>query len=306
MDALLQTALSYETYVSEQLNSQADQSALRYVFCPFDKMLIFSPTGIPPLEAGRIHLIPHLPQVLGLPYLQLYFRERPFDPKEVNYNPATQSGEIRISPAPIVDQLTSVYGAHGAIQVTSLFNLPARAWQALDLNGLIFESKTPTKPEEYLAQFDRVRERVAGMKASGERAEFVEQTQRLIPRILAELEASVFRANGWAKQKAEEFNAARANGELKRFSPFERKVFEFASVTPHDQALNEMAVNQNAAISALPALVESLLTKQQAAQPTIDWKAFGQGVGEAMTEKLKELGVVAPAKPEEPKKGGKQ
>lgn len=300
MDNLLQTALSYEQYVNAQLNTQADQSALRYVFCPFDKMLVFSPSGIPPLEAGRIHLIPHLPQVLGLPYLQLYFRDRPFDPKEVNYSPQTQSGEIRISPAPTVDQLTSVYGAQGAIQITSLFNLPARAWLALDLNGLIFEGKTFTKPEEYLTQFDRVRERVAGMNASGEKAEFVEQAKRLIPRILEELERSVMRANGWAKQKAEEFNAARANGELKKFSPFERKVFEFASVTPHDQALSEMAINQSAAISALPALVEAMFAKQQAPQLMIDWKAFGQGVAEG----LKEAGVVVPAKPEESSKSG--
>lgn len=303
MDNLLETALSYEEYVNAQMNTQADQSALRYVFCPFDKMLIFSPTGIPPLEAGRIHLIPHLPQVLGAPYLALYFRERPFDAREVNYNPATQSGEIRISPAPTVDQLTSVYRQQGAIQVTSLFNLNARTWAAMDLNGLIFEGKAFTKPESYLQQFDRVRERVAGMKAQGAKAEFIEQAQRLVPRVLEELERSVMTANGWAKQRAEEFNSARANGELKKFSPFERKVFEFASVTPHDQAINEMATNQNAAITALPALVESLLVKQQAAQPVIDWKELGRG----LVEGLKEAGVVVPAqpavKPDDGKKG---
>lgn len=293
MDRLLESALTYEGYVNEQLSTQADQSALRYVFCPFDTMMIFSPTGVPPLEPGKIHLIPHLPQAIGMPYLALMFRDRPFDGKEVRFNSSTQSGEIRISPAPIVDQLTSVYGHQGAIQVTTLFNLAARTWAAMDLNGLIFEGKRFTKPEEYLAQFDRVRDRVAAMKAQGAKAEFIEQAQRLVPRVLEELERAVMTANGWAKSKAQEFNAARQNGELKKFSPFERRVFEFASVTPHDQALNEMAVNQNAAITALPALVESLLIKQQAAQPVIDWKELGRGLAEG----LKEAGVVAPAQP---------
>lgn len=303
MDRLLESALTYEKYVNDQLTMQADQSALRYVFCPFDKMLILSPSGVPPLEAGRIHLIPHLPQAIGLPYLQLMFRDRPFDSKEVNYKDETQSGEFRVSPAPIVDQLTSVYGAQGAIQITALFNLSARVWQALDLNSLIFEGKTITKPEAYLEQFDRVRERVAGLKASGDKAEFVQQAQRLIPQVLAELEASVLRASGWAKSKSEEFNTARANGELRKFSPFEHRVFNFASVTPHDQALGEVAAGQTAAITALPKLVEALLSKQQAAQPVIDWKELGKGLAEG----LKEAGVVAPAaKPDDAKKGGKQ
>jgi hypothetical protein len=292
MDNLLQTALSYENYVEEQLKSQADQSALRYVFCPFDKMLVFSPSGIPPLEAGRIHLIPHLPQVLGLPYLQLYFRDKEWNPKEVNYNPVTQSGEVRISPAPTVDQLTSVYGQQGAVQVKSLFNLQARVWQALDLNSLIFEGKTFKKPEEYLAQFDRVRERVTNLKASGGNAEFVQHAQGLIPKVLAELEASVMRAHGWARGKAEEYNTARANGELKRFSPREHRAFEFASVTPHDQALSEVAAGQNAAIAAMPKMLERVLEKQGSPM-TVDWAALGRGIAEG----LKEAGVVAPVAP---------
>lgn len=302
---LEEVALSYDSYVSAQLQEQADQSALRYVFAPFDKMLIFFPTGIPPLEPGRIHLIPHLPQAIGMPYLELMYKDRPFNPKEVNYKPGTQSGEHRIPPAPTVDMLTSRYGEQGCIQVTRLYNLQAGAWQQLDLNGLIFEDKELKTPEAFLAQFDRVRTRLATMEATGARAEFIETVQRLVPQVLEELEASVMKASGWAKVRAEDANAARANGELKKFSEFERKLFKFSGVTPHDQAMNTVAENNNSAIAALPAIVEKLVAGQSAAaqQPVIDWKEFGKGFAEG----LKESGMVlAPApvdvkKPEEQK-----
>ncbi len=292
---LLDAALTYETYVQEQLETQADQSALRYVFTPFDRMLILSPPGVPPLEAGRIHLIPHLPQALGLPYLMLFFKDRPFDAREVNYKPETQSGEVRVSPAPIVDALTSRYGEQGAIQVKSLYNLPARTWQQLNLNDLLFEGKIFKTPEEYLAQFARVAERVASLKPNGENAELIERVQKLVPKVLGELEESVQQAASWARVQAEDANAARANGELKKFSPRERKMFEFSSVTPHDQALNHVAENQNAAIVALPALIEKFVAGQQQA-PAIDWRELGKGIAEG----LKEAGVVV-AKPEESK-----
>lgn len=310
---LEEVALSYDSYVSAQLQEQADQSALRYVFAPFDKMLIFFPTGIPPLEPGRIHLIPHLPQAIGMPYLELMYKDRPFNPKEVNYKPGTQSGEHRIPPAPTVDMLTSRYGEQGCIQVKRLYNLQARAWQQLDLNGLIFEGKELKTPEAFLAQFDRVRERLATMDAKGSRAEFIETVQRLVPQVLEELEASVLQASGWAKTRAEDANAARANGELKKFSEFERKLFRFSGVTPHDQAMNTVAENNNSAIAALPAIVEKLVASQSAVaqQPVIDWKEFGKGLAEGLKESgivLAQVAAPVPAsvdakKPEEQKNG---
>lgn len=292
---LLDTALTYESYVQKQLESQADASALRYVFAPFEKMLILSPSGVPPLEAGRIHLIPHLPQALGFPYLLLFFKDRPFDAREVDYIPETQSGEIRIPPAPTVDNLISRYGVQGAIQVQNLYNLPARTWKQLDLNGLLFEGKVFLKPEEYLEQFARVEERVGTMKPTGANAELVELVKRLVPDILEELVNSVSQAASWSRVQAEEANAARANGELKKFSLRERNLFRFSGVTPHDQALNQVAENQHAAISALPALMEKMVTQNQA--PVIDWREVGRG----MAEGLKEAGLVVMPKPEEPK-----
>lgn len=293
---LLNAALTYEGYVQKQLESQASESALRYVFAPFEKMLILSPSGVPPLDAGRIHLIPHLPQAMGFPYLMLHFKDRPFDAREVNYIQETQSGEIRIPPAPTVDNLISRYGVQGAIQVKSLYNLPARTWQQLDLNRLLFEGKVFLKPEEYLAQFDRVLAHVANMESKGPRAELVEIVKKLIPDVLEELETSVNQAASWSRVQAEEANAARANGELKKFSPRERKLFQFSSVTPHDQAMNQVAENQHAAISALPALVEKAVGGQQQAS-VIDWVEVGKG----MAMGFKEAGLVLMPKPEEPK-----
>jgi hypothetical protein len=302
-DRLLESAFHYEDFVAAQLNTQQDQNALRYVFAPFDRMLIMSPTGIPPLEPGRIHLIPHLAQPVGMPYLQLYFKDRPFDAKEVNFKPETQSGEIRISPAPTVDALISRYGEQGAIQVTSLYNLPAKVWQSLALNDLIFGKESPTTPQAYLAKFDAVRERVQEFKEEGTRAEIIAQVKVLVPRILAELEAAVNRAAGWSKVKAEEANAARANGELKKFSRFEHKVFGFSGVTPHDQALNQMAETQNAAIAVLPQLVEKLVSGNIAPQaPVIDWAEFGRGLAAG----LKEAGVVSTAPSATEAKPGKK
>lgn len=294
-DRLLDTALSYEDYVQRQLEEQADASALRYVFAPFEKMLVLSPSNVPPLEVGRIHLIPHLPQAMGLPYLMLHFRDRPFDAKEVNFKPETQSGEIRIPPAPTVDNLISRYGEQGAVQIKCLFNFPARTWKQLDLNSLLFQGKVFSKPEEYFEQFDQVLERVGNMKPTGPKAEFIEIVQKLVPEVLGELEASVRQAASWSRVQAEGANEARANGELKKFSPRERKLFRFAGVTAHDHALNQVAETQNAAITALPALVEKVVGGQQA--PVIDWREVGRG----MAEGLRESGLVLMPKSEEPK-----
>ncbi len=173
----------------------------------------------------------------------------------------------------------------------------------LDLNALLFEGKQFTQPEEYLAQFERVAARVAGMKVDSANGELVATVQRLMPKLLEELEASVRQAASWAKVQAEDANSARANGELKKFSPRERKMFAFSGVTPHDQALNHVAENQNAAIVALPALIEKFVAGQQQA-PAIDWRELGKGIAKG----LKESGVVA-VKPDEAKadnKSGKQ
>src|SRR5262249_45505478 len=128
---------------------------------------------------------------------------------------------------------------------------------------------------EYLEQFARV---------SQER--WAPEFAVTLNRVLKELEASVNLAFAWARVKAEESNQALKSGDRKHFSPFEAKLFKFSGVTPIDEAMNQVALNQSALATSLPNIVTEFKEAVIASRP--DYAQLGAAIGVAMKDGVKE------------------
>jgi hypothetical protein len=310
MDRFTETAAARADALQRKIELQMNQASIRYMFAPMFSMIVEPlSTTIPP---GQIVPISEQGQPVGEVYLQTLVRQgETFDPSP--YDLRNGIGEIVINPAPIVDELLSQYGAQGAIQVKCLFNLDVGRFLEYDMNELIFAGAEYETAEGYLKLFARARE-------SDYLQEFAQTRQKrwpadfgpLLGRLLFELESSVNVAFAWAKAKAEQSNQALKAGDIKRFSPFEAKLFRFTGVTPIDEAMNQVALNQSSLAEQLPKVVTEFKEAVIASKP--DYSELGAaiaagvtaGVKEAMTAMQPQTAQTAKeeTKPGSPTKGG--
>jgi hypothetical protein len=293
MDTYTQTALTRAEATRQKMESQMNQSSIRYVWAPlFDMIVSTFSTTIP---KGVITPISEQGQPIGEVYLQTLVREgETLD--AAAYDVKNGIGEITINPAPIVDALLNQYGGQGAIQVKSLFNLEASEFVDLDLNKVIFDGQEYGTAAAYLERFAVVREQARGFSFAP-----------LIQRVLAELEASVNMALAWAKAKAEESNQGLKSGDIKRFTAaFQGRIFKFCGVAPIDEAMNQVSLNQAALANSLPQVVSEFKEAVIASRP--DFSGLGEAIAEGVTKGVeKALIALQPAKEEKPQptKGGK-
>jgi hypothetical protein len=131
-------------------------------------------------------------------------------------------------------------------------------------------------------------------------------------RVLFELEASVDVALAWAKAKAEQSNQALKSGDIKRFTvDHEGKIFKFSGVTPIDEAMNQVALNQSSLAQQLPNVITEFKDAVLASKP--DYSELGAAIAQGVTAGVKEAMASMQNQPaaakEEPKpagnKGGK-
>jgi hypothetical protein len=269
--------------MQQKMATQMNQSSIRYVFAPLFDMILstFSTT----ISKGVITPISEQGQAVGEVYLQTLVRDgETFDP--MAYDMRNGIGEITINPAPIVDGLLNQYGPQGAIQVKSLFNLDASEFIGYDLNKVVFDGREYDTAATYLERFAVVREQTRGFSLAP-----------LLTRVLTELEASVNMALAWAKSRAEESNQMLKRGDLKKFSPFEARLFKFAGVAPIDEAMGQVALNQASLANSLPSAIADFKEAVIASRP--DYAQLGKAFAEGMKDAIAPLLPAAqPAKDE--------
>jgi hypothetical protein len=156
-----------------------------------------------------------------------------------------------------------------------LFNLGVGDYLRYQLNEGIFEEREYETAAEYLEQFERARQKARG-----------EEFRQVLNRVLSELEASVNIAFAWAKMKAEQSNQALKSGDIKHFSPFEARLFRFCGVTPIDEAMNQVALNQAALATTLPQVVTEFKEAVIASKP--DYSELGAAIAQGVTAGVKE------------------
>jgi hypothetical protein len=286
MDQFTAVATARAEALQKKIEQQLDQASIRYVFNPIFDMIV------QPLAAtiakGRITPISEQGQPVGEVYLMTLVREgEPLDPGA--YKLRDGVGEIAINPAPIVDELLSQYGAQGAMQVKSLFNLDVGTFLGHRFNEAIFGDGQYDTAHDYLNRFAYVRAE----------AEKEERMTPALDRVLQELEASVNVAFAWARAKAESSNQALKSGDIKRFSPFEAKLFKFADVTPIDEAMNQVALNQSALAEQLPKVMTDFKDAVLASKP--DYSELGAAIAIGVKEGMKEI-LANQAQPSQPAK----
>jgi hypothetical protein len=292
MDQFTSVATARAEALQKRIEEQRDQASIRYVFAPLFDMIVQPLSTM--ISKGRITPISEQGQPVGEVYLMTLVRDgETLDPGA--YKLKDGVGEVAINPAPIVDELLSQYGPQGAIQVKSLFNLAIDKFLDCDLNYFIFAEREYETAAEYLERFAFVRSA----------ATLPSHVKQLADRVLSELEASVNVAFAWAKMKAEQSNQALKSGDIKKFSPFEAKLFKFSGVTPIDEAMNQVALNQAALASSLPDTITSLREAVVESKP--DWKEIGASIAEGVKTGVKEAiaavlpQAAQPAKEESPK-----
>jgi len=284
MDQFTAVATARADALQRKIERQINQASIRCVFAPLFDMIVESLSTT--ISKGTIVPISEQGQPVGEVYLLSLAREgETFDPTQYDLN-QYGIGEIPINPAPIVDALLSQYGAQGAIQVKSLFNLDVERWLGYGMNEIIFDGKEYQTAAEYLNRFKIVKDGIAGS-----------QVAQVFNHVLTELEGSVNMALAWAKAKAEWSNQALKSGDLKKFSPYEAKVFKFSGVTPIDEAMNQVALNQAALANSLPGVVEGL--KEAAIESKPDYGQIGAAIAAGVKEGIKEVmaAVQQPAQP---------
>lgn len=270
MDQFTATALRRDEQLHAKIAAQLDQASIRYIFHPIFPMIVQPLATI--IEPGRITPISEQGQPVGEVYLMTLVRDgEPLD--TTAYKLRDGVGEISINPAPIVDELLSVYGAQGAVQIKSLYNMDVKRFLDLSLNEIIFAGE---RYETAQAYFDRFRE-----------VRFKAPVSVELNRVLQELDASVQVAFSWAKAKAEWSNQALKSGDIKRFSPFENALFKFTGVTPIDEAMNQVALNQSALAESLPETIQGLKDAVVGSKP--DWKEISAGIAAGVKEGVKEI-----------------
>jgi hypothetical protein len=273
MDQFTAVATARADALQRKIELQMNQASIRYVFAPLFPMIV-EPLSTT-IEKGRITPISEQGQPVGEVYLQTLVRPgEVFDPAVYDVN-KDHIGEITINPAPIVDTLLSQYGGQGAVQIKSLFNRDVSWFVDHDLNEIIFQGREYETAAEYLEQF-------AGVSRVGWHPDFA----TLLGRVLTELEASVNVALAWARMKAEQSNQALKSGDIKHFSPFEAKLFKFSGVTPIDEAMNQVALNQSALANSLPTIVTEFKDAVIASKP--DYGELGAAIAQGVTAGVKE------------------
>jgi hypothetical protein len=296
MDQFTGTAVARAEALQRKIELQLNQASIRYVFHPMFDMIV-EPLSTT-ISKGAITPISEQGQPVGEVYLQTLVKEgETFDPTA--YDLRNGIGEIAINPAPIVDALLSQYGGQGAVQIKSLFNLEIGKFIGFELNEIIFEGREFETASDYLERFAFVR------------SEYVNDSKEpwfaaMMGRVLTELEGSVNVAFAWAKAKAEWSNQALKSGDLKKFSPtYEGKIFRFSGVTPIDEAMNQVAVNQSALAEQLPKAMTEFKEAMIASKP--DYSELGAAIAQGVTAGVKEAmasmqNQPAPAAKEEPTK----
>jgi hypothetical protein len=273
MDQFTAVAAARAETLQKKIEQQLDQASIRYVFAPIFDMIV-QPLATT-IQKGHITPISEQGQPVGEVYLLTLVKEgEALDPGA--YNLRDGVGEIPINPAPIVDALLSQYGAQGAAQIKCLFNLGVGEFLRYRLNEVIFGDGQYDTADDYLKRFAYVR-----AEAEKEGA-----MRPLLDRVLQELRASVEVAFAWARAKAEESNLLLKSGDLKKFSPFERRLFKFADVTAVDDAMNQMAVNQSALANSLPTVMTEFKEAVIASKP--DYSELGAAIGAAMKDGVRE------------------
>jgi hypothetical protein len=298
MDQFTATAASRAESLQRKIERQMNQASIRYVFAPMYPMIMeLLSTTIAP---GQIVPISEQGQPVGEVYLQTLAKDGEiFDPSV--YDLKNGVGEVAVNPAPIVDELLAQYGPQGAVQIKSLYNLEVGRFLEYDLNELIFEGKEYETAQAYLDQFARVRTQEYLREFARSRSKtWTPEFGPLLGRVLVELEASVSLALAWATMKAQWSNQALKSGDLKKFSPFEAKLFKFTGVTPIDEAMNQVALNQASLATTLPQVVTDFKDAVLASKP--DYAELGAAIAQGVTEGVKQAlaSQAQPAK-EEPK-----
>ena len=315
--AMLAVALQQEEQDVIRLKEQGDQSANRFLFTPFQSLLMSWPPGIPPLEPGQIHLIGQVPQRIGSAYLESIMASEPNRKlADFWYDRRSNSGEVRALPGVVADNLVARYQEMGGIEIETLRGVKASVFAMLDLNTLIFGRDVEfSTPEAYLRRFEEASELIASLKPRNPKneneVELISLVRELAPNVITELRQAVMKSEQWAKLEAERRNLQLENGERKQLVPGDFKVFNYAGVTPHKQALSKVAANQNDAMQLLPvtldrlaSLAERLTTPQQPAAPAVDWEAFGRGLAKELGPSIVES-LNTQTAPEPAKKGNK-
>jgi hypothetical protein len=301
MDRFTETAAARAGALQRKIEMQMNQASIRYVFAPIFPMIV-EPLSTT-IQPGAIVPISEQSQPVGEVYLQTLVREgEVFDPSV--YDLRNGIGEVTINPAPIVDTLISQYGAQGAMQIKSLFNLEVGRFLEYDLNELIFGGDKYETVQAY-------KERFATVKTADYLEWFARERQKrwsadfgqLLGRVMFELEASVDVAFGWAKAEAELANQGLKSGDIKRFAPREARIFKFSGVTPLDEAMNQVALNQSSLAQQLPNVITEFKEAVIASKP--DYSELGAAIAAGVREGVKEIFAnqqSAPAAKEEPAK----
>jgi hypothetical protein len=293
----VETAAARAEALNQKIASFTDAASTRYMFTPiFDMIEATLSTTIP---KGEIVPISEQSQPVGEVYLMTLVRDgETLDPRA--YDLKDGVGAVIISPAAIVDGLLNQYGPQGAVQIKCLFGMGIEKFLGHSLNEIIFDGRQYETAEAYLERFEFVRDQIKGASV-----------EPLVSRVLSEIEASVNAALAWAKMKAEWSNNALKRGDLKKFAIFEDRIFRFSGVTPIDEAMNQVAVNQASLANSLPTVIEGLQATIEKSSP--DWKTIGASIAEGVKEGVQAaISAVLPqasqSKEEQPKqpapKGG--
>lgn len=298
MDRFTETARDRAGALQRKIEMQMNQASIRYVFAPLFPMIV-EPLSTT-IQPGAIVPISEQGQPVGEVYLQTLVREgEVFDPSV--YDLKNGIGEITINPAPIVDTLLSQYGAQGAVQVKILFNLDVGRFLEYDLNDLIFGADKYETVQAY-------KERFATVKTADYLERFARERQKrwpadfgqLLGRVMFELEASVEIAFAWAKSEAELANQALKSGDMKRFAPREARIFKFSGVTPIDEAMNQVALNQSSLAQQLPNVITEFKEAVIASKP--DYSELGAAIAAGVTAGVKEAMASMQPQPAQPTK----
>jgi len=269
MDQFTGVAVARAESLQKKIEQQINQASIRYVFAPLFDMICEPLSTV--IGKGNIVPISEQGQPIGEVYLMTLVRDGEiFDPAQ--YDMRNGIGEIAINPAPIVDALLSQYGGQGAVQIKSLFNLDIDRFLGYRLNEVIFDGREYKTSAEYLERFALVRELSA---------------DALMRRVLSELEASVNLAFAFAKAKAEWSNQSLKSGDIKHFSPYESTLFQFSGVTPIDEAMNQVALNQAALANSLPGVVEGL--KDAVIESKPDYAQMSAAIAFGVKEGVREI-----------------
>lgn len=294
MNAFAAIATQEAAEIQKSIESQLSRATIRYIFNPFQDMRTdVINNGVIPF--GQITPISIQRPPVGQIYLQPLLDADPM--KEKDFMIRNGVGRIEIPPAPIVDELLSRYQHMGAIQCKKIFGLDIAEFELVNLNDLYFGQEIDELTEEistakhltarsYLERFVLVEEKLSQMSASAQKERDKGMAKKL-SELLIELRQSVISCSQWARREAENANVELANGDLKKFSPYHYRLFEYSGVTPRDAALNQIATDQGNTMKVIPQLLESIAEGQKANQP--DWEALGRGLSAGIAENLKPL-----------------